>query len=133
MPSKRVPSPKDIVKVRPRRQYQVGDEVMVPARETRVAGLGAVEAVTVELWVGQKVTANPDYLFGDVNRGLIRMPALPRRRGGLRDLFQPARRLRQGPGMRACWVGVPPCPAPALVPDLRIRSGNRQHPVPRLR
>ena len=65
MPSKRVPSPKDVVKVRPRRQYQVGDEVMVPARITRVGKLGAVEAVTVELRIGQKVTANPDYLFAD--------------------------------------------------------------------
>jgi hypothetical protein len=64
MPSKRVPSPKEVVKVRPRRQYQVGDEVMVPARVTRVGKLGAVEAVTVELRIGQKVTANPEYLFG---------------------------------------------------------------------
>jgi hypothetical protein len=63
MPSKRVPSPKQVVKVRPR-QYQVGDEVMVPARVTRVGKLGPIEAVTVELRVGQKVTANPDYLFG---------------------------------------------------------------------
>jgi len=65
MPSKRAPSPKDVVKVR--RQYQVGDEVMVPARVTRVGKLGAAEAVTVELRIGQKVTANPEYLFGDAD------------------------------------------------------------------
>ena len=65
MPSKRLPSPKDVIKVRPRRQYQVGDEVMVPARVTRVGKLGAVEAVTVELRIGQKVTANPNYLFDE--------------------------------------------------------------------
>ena len=64
MPSKRVPSPKDVVKVR-RRQYQVGDEVMVPARVTRVGKLGAVEAVTIELRNGQKVTSNPAYMFAD--------------------------------------------------------------------
>lgn len=63
MPSKRVPSPKDVIKVR--RQFKVGDEVMVPARVTRVGKLGTVEAVTVELRIGQKVTANPDYLFAD--------------------------------------------------------------------
>ena len=45
--------------------YQVGDEVMVPARVTRVGKLGAVEAVTVELRIGQKVTANPNYLFDE--------------------------------------------------------------------
>jgi len=67
MPSKRLPSPKDVIKVRSRRQYQVGDEVMVPARVTRVGKLGAAEAVTVELRIGQKVTANPEYLFGDAD------------------------------------------------------------------
>ena len=63
MASKRVPTPKEVIKVR--RQLKVGDEVMVPARVTRVGKLGASEAVTVELRIGQKVTAKPEYLFGD--------------------------------------------------------------------
>lgn len=67
MAKSRIPSPKDVVKVRPRRQYQVGDEVMVPARITRVAHNGGTEAVTVELRIGQKVTGNPDHIFGDVD------------------------------------------------------------------
>jgi len=40
---------------------------MVPARVTRIGKLGAAEAVTVELRIGQKVTANPEYLFGDAD------------------------------------------------------------------
>ena len=65
MASKRVPTPKEVIKVR--RQLKIGDEVMVPARVTRVGKLGAVEAVTVELRIGQKVTAKPEYLFGDAD------------------------------------------------------------------
>ncbi len=66
MPSKRVPTPKEVIKIGSR-QLKVGDEVMVPARVTRVGKLGATEAVTVELRIGQKVTAKPEYLFGDAD------------------------------------------------------------------
>ena len=67
MAKSRVPSPKDVVKVRRTREFQVGDEVMIPARITRIGRntSDTADAVTVELRIGQKVTANPAYLFGD--------------------------------------------------------------------
>lgn len=58
--------PQTTIKVRPSRPFKVGDEVMIPARVTRIGRntQGTADAVTVELRIGQKVTANPDHLFG---------------------------------------------------------------------
>jgi hypothetical protein len=55
--------------VKVRRQLQVGDEVMIPARITRIGRntSDTADAVTVELRIGQKVTGNPDYLLGDAD------------------------------------------------------------------
>ena len=63
MAKSRVPSPKQVVKVR--RAYQVGDEVMVPARITRIGrnSFDTADVVTVELRIGQKATGNPEYLL----------------------------------------------------------------------
>jgi hypothetical protein len=62
-------SPKETIKVRPGRQLKVGDEVLVPARVTRIGRntSDTADAVTIELRVGQKVTANPEFLFGDAD------------------------------------------------------------------
>ena len=63
MAKSRVPSPKQVVKIR--RAYQVGDEVMVPARITRVGrnSFDTADVITVEFRIGQKMTGNPEYLF----------------------------------------------------------------------
>ncbi len=65
-------SPKDTIKIRRPKQFKVGDEVLIPAKVTRIGRNTAdtADAVTVELRVGQKVTANPEFLFGSEDRSM---------------------------------------------------------------
>lgn len=64
--SKRVPTPQETIKIRGR-EVKIGDEIMVPGKVTRIGRntQGTATAVTIELRIGQKVTGNPDYMFGD--------------------------------------------------------------------